>query len=110
MLYLDRVIKLLLALAVAALVVNDVARLVFPALQQVVVQSILEDAGKDENNPTTSTLFEEEVKHKDLRERLESLLPIPTPGLDAAITHLIKDDEVRHLAFIAIFSPPPDLG
>lgn len=104
-----RTIKILLTLGVAMLVLNDVARLVFPALQNspLTYSAGSEEEKKNDNNPTT-TLFEEEVKHKDIRECACPLPPVNVVQVDAAIAHLIKDDEVRHLAYLAIFTPPPD--
>lgn len=64
---------------------------------------------EEDNNPVnTFSLLEEEVKHHYHPERLlEGGMPEDT-GIGAAASHLIKDDEVRHLAFIPIFSPPPN--
>ncbi|MEO6760627.1 MAG: hypothetical protein ABIO24_14305 [Saprospiraceae bacterium] len=97
--------RLLLVFAVSSLVLNDVARLVSPELRQMLAQAAEKQA---DNNPT-STLFEEEVKHKSCETQivLAPLLDCAS-DLDAAITHRITDDDVRHLAFLAIFSPPPN--
>lgn len=110
MIFFNRALKFLLALAVASLPLNDVARLCFPDIfQMVLVQNLTEEEKQDENNPT-NTLFEEEVKHKATKERLDSLLLGLIYELDPAISHRITDDEVRHLAFLPIFSPPPNLA
>ncbi|MEO6039044.1 MAG: hypothetical protein ABIQ93_11565 [Saprospiraceae bacterium] len=99
-------LRFLLALAVSSLVLNDVARLVFPQVQQMVMQTA--DEEKQEGKNPTSTLFEEEVKHKTCEVPITLASLIGDLHLDAAITHRITDDEVRHLAFLAIFSPPPN--
>lgn len=104
----SRICKFVFTLAVASLALNDVVRLACPEMfQQVYVFQA--DEEQDDNNPT-STLFEEEVKHKAMKDRLEMSLPVLDMELDAASAHLIADDEVRHLAFLPIFSPPPNLG
>ncbi len=101
-------LRLLLAIAVSCLVLNDVARLVCPQVQEVVMKSI-EKQNQDGNNPV-STLFEEEVKHKSSYEHFCFTSLMHIDDLNAAINHRITDDNVRHLAFLAIFTPPPDLA
>ena len=95
-------------LAISSLVLNDVARLVFPQVQQVLMK-VADEEKKDGNNPS-STLFEEEVKHKTCEEPIHFTALIGVFDLDVSITHRITDDDVRHLACLAIFTPPPDLA
>ncbi len=105
-----RALRFLLALAVFSLVLNDVARLAFPDVFQTVLaqqRSQDEEERKDGNNPT-NTLFEEEVKHKATKEYPDYAALEAPNELDAAVAHLITDDDVRHLAFLPIFSPPPN--
>lgn len=95
--------------AASCLVANDVARLLFPSIQQNLVAQICDEERQDENNPVSAfSFFEEEVKHHDGKHNSHWLLP--DDSLDAAAAHLIKDDNVRHLAYIPIFSPPPNLA
>ena len=87
---------------------NDAVRLICPAVQQ--SSSLTSGASEQEEdtNPVNSiSLLEEEVKHHNTTERLQ-FMPVGDTGLDLFTEHLIKDDEVRHLAFIPIFTPPPD--
>ena len=108
----QRTFQFLLMLAVASLVLNDVVRLSYPEIfQQNLLQqnaSEGEEEKQDDNNPT-NTLFEEEVKHKATKDRFEPSLLVTESDLDTATAHLISDDNVRHLAFMPIFSPPPNL-
>ncbi len=105
---LSRTIRVLMFVAASCLVVNDVARLLFPSIQQVLVQQIFDDT-QDDNNPTSAfSFFEEEVKHTSGKERIYHLI-LPGGELETAAEHLIKDDKVRHLAYVPIFSPPPNL-
>lgn len=91
------------------LVANDVARLLVPFIQQGFVAQICDEERQDENNPVNAfSFFEEEVKHHD--DRYQSHFLMLDDELDDATAHLIKDDDVRHLAYIPIFSPPPDLA
>ncbi len=101
--HLPLVHRFLLVIAVSSLVLNDVARVVFPQIQQIVMQSA--QADKDGNY---GAFTEEEVKHKNCAEEFLFALLAYLPELDAAIAHRITDDDVRHLAFLAVFSPPPD--
>ncbi|HNE29331.1 MAG TPA: hypothetical protein PKL15_13715 [Saprospiraceae bacterium] len=106
----SRVLNCLLIFAVASLVLNDVARLSFPEVFQIAFVRTVNTQEDDENsnNNPTNTIFEEEVKHKDARERIETALLPLQEELDVQSAHLISDDEVRHLAFLPIFSPPPN--
>ncbi len=105
--FLNRALRILLVLAVSSLVLNDVARLSFPEIFQAVFVQRLNTLDEDNSNPT-NTIFEEEVKHKELKERIEHTMVWVEPELDATVAHLISDDDVRHLAFLPIFTPPPD--
>lgn len=103
-----RALKFLLAFAVASLVLNDVARLVFPDFFQAALTQRTATGEKQKDNNPTNTLFEEEVKHKESKERPECVFFDFADELNSAVAHLITDDDVRHLAFMPIFSPPPN--
>lgn len=95
--------------AVACLVLNDAVRLICPAVQQSFALASGASEQEEDNNPVNSiSILEEEVKHHNHSERLQVMVIEMDAGLDLATEHLIKDDEVRHLAFIPIFTPPPD--
>ena len=109
MLRLIRLLSALMFLAGYSLVVNDVARLLFPCIQQALVAQICDEKGQDDNNPINAfSFFEEEVKHS-VRDRFYTL-QLTEIELEVAVAHLIQDDEIRHLAYIPIFSPPPNLA
>lgn len=96
--------------AAACLVVNDVARLVFPFAQQTLVMQDSGDEEQDDNSSQNAySFFEEEVKSTSHKERLQQWFSVSCE-VEASVAHLIKDDKVRHLAFIPIFSPPPNLS
>lgn len=100
-------LRILMFVAASCLVVNDVARLLFPGVQQVLIEQICDEKAQDDNNPINGfSFFEEEVKHTD-KDRFH-YLPVTESELETAAAHLIKDDDVRHLAYIPIFSPPPN--
>ena len=104
---LSRALRALLFLAGICLVLNDVARIVSPCVQQMLIDQVNNASDADDNNSLNSfSFFEEEVKHQG-KERLFFLL-LPEYELEAAVAHLIEDDDVRHLAYIPIFTPPPD--
>ena len=104
-----RTLRILVFVAGCCLVANDVARLLFPDIQQALIVQVVNENEQDESNPASAfSFFEEEVKHSD-NEHFHHLV-LPEGELEAAVVHLIKDDDVRHLAYIAIFSPPPDLA
>lgn len=96
--------------AASCLVVNDCARLVFSFDKQYVAAQLRTDNQEEENNATNAfSIFEEEVKHKELCPVI-CMDVIADEGIEVFVAHLIKDDEVRHLAFMPIFSPPPNLA
>ncbi len=104
---LSRALRVLMFVSASSLVANDVARLMFPFIQQSLVAQVNDEERQDENNPTSAfSFFEEEVKHHGSEQ--DARVMLPEEELDAATSHLIKDDDVRHLAFIPIFSPPPN--
>lgn len=104
-----RTLRILVFVAGSCLVANDVARLLFPGIQQALIVQVVDDNEQEDSNPVSAfSFFEEEVKHSD-NERFQYLI-LPEGELEAAVAHLITDDDVRHLAYIAIFSPPPDLA
>ncbi|MBV6439268.1 MAG: hypothetical protein DYG98_24175 [Haliscomenobacteraceae bacterium CHB4] len=102
-----RTLRVLTFVAGSCLVINDVARLVFPCVQQALIAQVCGDKGQDDNNNISAfSFFEEEVKHSG-KERFYPL-PLPENELEVAVAHLIEDDDIRHLAYIPIFSPPPN--
>ena len=108
MTFLRHCFRTLLFFAAACLVLNDGVRLLCPQIQSMTVAAPAAEQEEDNNPVSTFSLLEEEVKHHYHPERLlEGIIPEDT-GIGAAADHLIKDDEVRHLAFIPIFSPPPN--
>lgn len=101
--------RTLLFLAATCLLLNDGVRLFCPNLQQSFAESAGNRQQEEDNNPVNPFSFlEEEVKHHYHPERLLVSTLSEDAGIDVAADHLIKDDEVRHLAFIPIFSPPPN--
>lgn len=103
------VFRVLMFLAASCLIINDVARLVFPGLQQVLFEHVCDEKEQDENNSISAfSFFEEEVKHSG-KYRFHHL-SLAESELEIAVAHLIKDEDVRHLAYIPIFSPPPNMA
>lgn len=103
--------RTLLFLAATCLLLNDGVRLFCPQFQQSFIANAGNAQQEEDNNPANAfSLLEEEVKHHYHPERLLISPALEDIGIDAAANHLIKDDEVRHLAFIPIFSPPPNQG
>lgn len=99
-------LRILMFVAGSCLVANDVARVLFPGIQQALIAQICDDKDKDDNNTVSAfSFFEEEVKHSG-KDRY--FLPLEAGELETAAAHLIQDDNVRHLAYIPIFSPPPN--
>lgn len=104
-----RALRILMFVAGSCLVANDVARVVFPVIQQALIAQVCDQKGKDDNNTVNAfSFFEEEVKHSG-KDRFYHLIVVESE-LEAAAAHLIKDDDVRHLAYIPIFSPPPNMA
>jgi hypothetical protein len=106
----QRVFRVLLFVAATCLVVNDCIRLVFSFDQRYLSSQLQDYSEQEENNESNAFSFlEEEAKHKDF-------VPFPRfemvaeEGLEVFVTHLIADDQVRHLAYLPIFSPPPDMA
>lgn len=101
-------LRVLLFIAVGCLVLNDVARLVCPALQQA-VYLLNDDAEQDEENVpfSTSNLLEEEVKHHETNLFPQVSLWAEEDSARRK-SYRIQDDDLPVLAFIAVFSPPPD--
>ena len=109
MLQIQRTLKVFLFIAASMLVLNDCARLAFSMAGININSKVFLTENEEESNPINAfSLFEEEVKHSNVYPAF-SFSGLTAVGLDAAIVHLIKDDEVKHLAYLAIFSPPPDL-
>lgn len=100
-------LRILLFVATASLVVNDWVRLLCTFQQE---SQLFEYQQQEEKNETGAfSLFEEEVKHKESSPTITIIL-VAEEALEAYIAHLIKDDDVRHLAYLPVFSPPPDLA
>ncbi len=93
------------------LVLNDVARLVFSFVPgSFLTISVDDSAQEEENNPINPfSVFEEEVKHKEFYPTFYFHLS-NDGGIETSVAHIIKNDEVRRLAYLAIFSPPPNLA
>ncbi|MBK9336321.1 MAG: hypothetical protein IPM98_06935 [Lewinellaceae bacterium] len=102
-------LRVLLFLAVGCLVLNDVARLVCPDLFQPVCFLLAGDQGQEEENTPApaSNLLEEEAKHHQHHQLPEALV-LPDDESSYLKTHRIQDDDILVLAFITIFSPPPN--
>ncbi len=100
--------RLVLFLAASCLVLNDVVRLVFPFPQQTTFLASTEQNQEEENAPIPIPNFlEEEVKHHEPHHWFESLF-FTDDDAKLATGHLIQDDDISVLAFITIFSPPPN--
>jgi hypothetical protein len=109
MFHLKHSLRVLLFVAASCLVVNDLARLVFSFNEQYMAIQMGNITEEENNNKTNAfSIFEEEVKHKD-NAPVQSLDTPAEEPLEVFIAHLIKDDEVRHLAYLPIFSPPPNV-
>jgi len=100
--------RLVLFLAASCLVLNDVVRLVFPFPQQTAFLASTEQEQEEENTPIPVPNFlEEEVKHHEPHHLFESLF-FTDDDAKQAKGHVIQDDDISVLAFITIFSPPPN--
>jgi hypothetical protein len=101
-------LKILLFVAASTLVVNDCVRLML-AFDGFQIAFMLDRAeNEEESKPLGSfSMFEEEVKHKASTPTIFIELVVEEE-LTVFVTHLIQDDEIRHLAYMPIFSPPPD--
>lgn len=110
MVALPRLLRALLFVAATSLLVNDVVRLVCPEIQTPGAFAASGEKQEDNNPVNTLSLMEEEVKHHWGHEYFQVAdLPFDGEGKNAA-GHLIKNDDIRLLAFISIFSPPPNLA
>jgi hypothetical protein len=106
----QRMLRTLLFVAASCLVLNDCVRLAFSFDQAYVAAQLRNYNQQEENNPVNAfSIFEEEVKHKDVSS-VFTFMFVFSEEIEVFVGHLIKDDEVRHLAFLAIFSPPPNLA
>ena len=100
--------RLVLFLAASCLVLNDVVRLAFPFPQQTDFLASTEQEQEEENAPMPApNLLEEEVKHHEPHHWIDSLFFTDDDDKQAK-GHLIQDDDISVLAFISIFSPPPN--
>lgn len=103
----SRFFRVFLFIAGFCLVLNDVARVAMPCVRQILIDQINDISEQDDNNSLNSfSFFEEEVKHQG-KERPFFLAPLESE-LEVSASHLIQDDDVRHLAYIPIYTPPPD--
>lgn len=110
MFHIQRVLRVILFIAASCLVVNDCARLVFSFNEQYLASQIRNLYEQDQKNEVNAfSFFEEEVKHKELSPG-PAIIIAEDEGIETYVGHLIEDDEVRHLAYIPIFSPPPNLA
>lgn len=83
-------------------------RLVFSFPQQAAFLSATEQGQEEENAPIPVPNFlEEEVKHHEPHHLFDSLF-FTDDDAKQAKGHLIQDDDISVLAFITIFSPPPN--
>lgn len=107
----QRTFRTLLFIAASMLVLNDVARLACSFIPGSFITISIDAAEQEEeNNPVNPfSIFEEEVKHKECFPTCCFHLTNDS-GLEVSVAHIIKNDEVRHLAYLAIFSPPPNLA
>jgi len=101
-------LRLILFFAASCLVLNDVVRLAFPFAQQTMFLATAEQEQEEENAPIPVPNFlEEEIKHHEPHHWFESLVFLDDDARQAK-GHLIQDDDISVLAFITIFSPPPN--
>jgi len=106
MIKIQRAFRAFIFVAASMLVVNDGARLVFSFDSS---YFSAQEETEENNTGNAFPIFEEEAKVKEFYPTFSFKL-LDGAGLQASIAHLIKDDKVRHLAYLAIFSPPPDLA
>ena len=105
------ILRTLVFAAGICLLANDVVRLLVPAVWQCIVVVQTPDKEQEEDNPVPPfSILEEEVKHWYHEPHLLVFQRNEATGFRNRCGHLITDDAVRHLAFIPIFSPPPNLG
>jgi len=111
MIKIHRGLRAFLFIAASMLVVNDFARLVFSFIpDSFLIIKIDPSEQEEENKPINPfSIFEEEVKHKNCFPTF-SFQILDDAVLGYAVAHIIKDDEIRYLAYLAVFSPPPDLA
>jgi len=101
-------LHVVLFLAASCLVLNDMVRLAFPWIQQMTLSSNDQEQQEEENAPISApNLLEEEVKHHEPHHYLESF-SFHDDDAGQSKGHLIQDDDISVLAFITIFSPPPN--
>lgn len=102
-------LRLALFLAAACLLVNDVVRLALPYLQETLSVSLaFEQECEEENIPMSgSNMLEEEAKQQVPFFWLEPVINLNDDNRFQN-DHLIEDDDISVLAFITIFSPPPE--
>lgn len=106
----QRTLRIFLFVAASMLVVNDCVRLVVSFHSDYFIAQYSPQNQEEENNPINPfSIFEEEVKHKDCMPAF-SFKTLDPGKLEDSVAPLIKDDEVRHLAYLAIFTPPPNMA
>lgn len=103
-------LSVLLFVATALLLANDIVRLALTFDPGSFAAQECPQEQEEENKPFNPfSNFEEELKHKDIYPT-SFLNNLFAAGIESSVSHLIKDDEVCHLAYLDIFSPPPDLA
>ncbi|MEQ1746122.1 MAG: hypothetical protein ABMA02_11895 [Saprospiraceae bacterium] len=101
-------LRIALFLAAGCLVLNDAAVTAFPCLQQLVFALTNDQECEEESIPlSTSNLLEEQAKHHESNHWFECVSDTSEETV-RSVGHLIQDDDVSVLAFITIFSPPPE--
>lgn len=97
-------------MASTMLLLNDCARLVFAFQPSFLISNDYHQAQGEESDPfSLYSIIEEESKVKEINTYNPFRLTAES-GLETSVAHLIEDEEVRHLAHLDIFSPPPDLA
>jgi hypothetical protein len=101
--------RFILLVTAICLLANDLVRVVcILDTQQYALQTC--DAPQQDSNDfgIFSLLDEEDAKHHHATPSISVIL-FPVNTMETSVAHLISDDNVRHLAYMPIFSPPPDL-
>ena len=101
--------RFILLVTAICFLANDLVRVVcIFDTQQYALQSC--DGPQQDGNELGifSLLDEEDAKHHQTTPIILVVL-FPVNTMETSVAHLISDDNVRHLAFMLIFTPPPDL-
>jgi hypothetical protein len=102
--------RVLIFVAVSCLILNDSLRFSI-SLSQAQIFSRFFDNSSEEEQKEASWPFsaEEEAKIKECFNCTD-VAGVVFLKLGISIKHRIEDEEVRHLAHLSVFSPPPDLS